>query len=462
MKYLLTVILIIHSFLSLFSQNSIVREEYFEQNNHQWEKVSIVERAFDNQGIMTNEKRLYFDNSLNKWIPQTDIWFDQAGNEIRTIRQFFINNDLGFFKEDIQRTFNESNQVLAEKIFIRENKNSAFVLNQRIENIYFEDCSYLQKNYFHDPMSENKLVFSNQSLFIFDKDCRYAATIFSPTEDKPIDRLKNEVRITYNILSNGNKNRVVERIICADTFGCDDWEVVHNQTYTTEGKLVMEINGSINDFFRQTTTVEYATDKITYTYENFRRTNGQPNQTLFSRIITIVDTANNTLFRKRFEPFYFDELRNIYDKNGLIQQTLFESTTKDSTGLNVYVDTTNYLYQYYCDSLVAEQITDYGSIQSRTTFSYLHPAKCGSISNIGNLFLFPNPAVHTINVTNPAFIGGAYELEIYDSFGRFIRNVVNYRGETQTIDVSDLTNGVYYLSIQQKENRTTQTFVINR
>lgn len=462
MKYLLTVIIIILSFLSLFSQNPIVREEYFEQYNNQWEKVSIVERAFDNQGIMTNEKRLYFDNSLNKWIPQKDMWFDQAGNEIRTIRHFFINNDLGFFKEDIQRTFNESNQVLEEKFFIRENKNSDFVLNQRIETSYFDDCSYLQKMYFRDPMSENKLVFSNQTLFIFDKDCRNAATVFSPREDKPIDRMKNEVRITYSNLSNGHENRVVERMICADTFGCDDWEVVNNQTYTTEGKLVMEINGSTNDFFRQITTVEYATDKITYTYENFRRTNEQPNQTLFSRFVTIVDTAGNTLFRKRFEPFYFDELRNIYDKNGLIQQMLFESTRKDSTGLNVYLDTTNYLYQYYCDGLVAEQITDYGSVQSKTAYSYLHPAECGTISNIGNLLLFPNPAAHTINVTNPAFISGAYQLEIYDSYGRFIREATNYRGETQTIDVSDLANGVYLLSIQQEENRTTQTFVINR
>lgn len=460
MKTLLIALFEILCFLPLFSQNPIIREEYFELNNNQWDKVSIVERVFDNQGILTNTKELYFDSSIKKWIPQTETWFDQFGNRIRTRRQFFIDLNSGFYVEENKKTYNESNQLLLSETYIKADKNSELYLQRREVLTYFADCSYLQKSYFQNGTSEEDLLFSGLTLTITDDNCEFITGVSSGREDIPMERLRDQVRITYSTLRNGQRQRLVEQMTCPETFGCDDFKFSKQETFNADDQLIYGIYGAATDFFRRITTIDYQADQTTYTHELFNRTNNQPTVTLSSREITTIDTAGNILSRKLLFPFSINETQNTYDEQGEILQTIFGFTRKDSTGLNVFADTTNYTYQYYCDGLISERVVDFGNSKSKVAYSYLYPAECGTLSNIGNIAIFPNPATNMLNVINPAFINGAYVLEIYDNLGRFISSNINYRGETQSIDISDLSNGIYYLSIPLEKDRTTQRFVV--
>lgn len=460
MKISLTVLLITIFSLPLFSQNPIIREEYFELNNNQWNKVSIVERAFDNQGILTNTKELYFDSSMKKWIPQTETWFDQFGNHIRTRRQFFIDLNSGFYVEENKQTYNESNQLLLSETYIKADNNSELSLQRREVRTYFDDCSYLQESYFQNGPGEENLLFNGATLTITDDNCEFITGVAGNRQNIPIERLRDQVRITYSTLRNGQQQRLVEHMTCPEIFGCDDFKFSKQETFNVDNQLIYGIYGAATDFFRRITTIDYQTDRTIYSHEFFNRTNNQPTVTISSREITTVDTAGNLLSRKQFFPLSFSEFQNIYNEQGKILQSISAFSRKDSTGLNVFPDTINYAYQYYCDGLISERVTDYGDFKSKITYSYLHPAECGTLSSIGNIAVFPNPATNILNVTNPAFINGAYDLEIYDNLGRFIRRSSNYRGETQSIDISDLPNGIYYLSIPLEKDRTTQRFVV--
>jgi len=143
MKKLLAVLLTLYYLFPLFSQNPIVRETHFEQQDNQWNKVFMVERTFDNQGILTTEQQLYFETAIEQWVPQNSKWFDRAGNEVRENRQYFAGIDLGFFVQDIRRTFDKNNQILTEEFFQKEDKNSQLMLTNRNEWEYLPDCSRL-------------------------------------------------------------------------------------------------------------------------------------------------------------------------------------------------------------------------------------------------------------------------------------------------------------------------------
>ena len=138
------------------------------------------------------------------------------------------------------------------------------------------------------------------------------------------------------------------------------------------------------------------------------------------------------------------------------------STIKDSTGLQIYRDTTDFIYQYYCDDLIAEQITDYGNYGTKTTLSYLYPAECGQTNTITDFSLFPNPVNSLLTIENEAFVNRSYSLDIFDINGRYIRSISNYRSNAVTVDVANLPNGMYQLSIQNEAGRITKPFTILR
>ena len=465
MKNILTVFYFILLSFSLFGQNPIIREEQFELYTNEWEKVSITDRAYDNLGNLINEQHLYYENALQKWIPRLENWYDAAGNNIQTTRQFFQSLDLGFHEESVKRQFNKNGNIIVEEFYVKENRDRKKILYRKIESEYLENCSYLQRYYYLDNTQEidlQELKLTALLLILYDKNCDYAHTVNASNLGLDLNSLKSQVRITFEPTRTGGKRRIVERLVCPKTFGCDTWAVRSRNTYDNQGRLIIEESGNPNDFFRRITSTSYEPDQIVTTIETYAKFNNLPTQSLSGRDIYINDLDGKVLSTQRIEALSSFGTHLEYNEQGLVQRSFFTRTIKDSTGVVTFRDTTNYSYQFYCDDLPSEQVIDFGNYKNKTTFSYLKPADCGPNNSISDFLIFPNPASSLINIENEAFVNGKYTMDIFDMTGRHIRSVTNYRSFAQNINIDDLPNGVYQLSIQHIDGRITKPFIVQR
>ncbi|GEM_PF-3100330 len=462
MKKLLAVLLTLYYLFPLFSQNPIVRETHFEQQDNQWNKVFMVERTFDNQGILTTEQQLYFETAIEQWVPQNSKWFDRAGNEVRENRQYFAGIDLGFFVQDIRRTFDKNNQILTEEFFQKEDKNSQLMLTNRNEWEYLPDCSTIKRIYYRNQATKGELSFQGIQFTLFDENCEYVYLV-SNNRDVPVERLRNQIRLRFESLEDDKERRIVETLACANEFGCEEWAFKEQKTFDADGQLLSFITGSREGFSRSITNFEYQPTQTTTIFQRFARLNNLANQSLVSRIIAVTDTSGQLLSRQIHEPFSFSETINEYDEKGLITQTFFENRQKDSTGIKTFRDTTDYRYQYYCDGLMQSQIVDYGGFKTKIEYSYLLPADCGeSTPELLPFGLFPNPANNLLNLVSEQFVNGAFSFSIIDAYGKVIHQQQNYRDNNQVIDISPFSNGVYFLQLNNQDKVATKSFIIAR
>lgn len=71
--------------------------------------------------------------------------------------------------------------------------------------------------------------------------------------------------------------------------------------------------------------------------------------------------------------------------------------------------------------------------------------------------LFPNPSSTTLTIKSTISISG--DLRIIDSFGRVIRTINNNSTSQIVIDISDLSNGIYYIQSIEKGINLSKTFI---
>ncbi len=463
MKISLTVIALILSYLSLFSQNPIVREELFELNNNQWNKVSIVERSFDNQGALTTEQELYFETAFQKWVFRNKKWFDAAGNEVRTIRRFFRGLNLGFGVQDTRRTFNDKNQVLTEETYFQEDKNRPVFLTNRNEWEYLADCSIIVRFYRQDQATDAELYFHNLQFRLFDEDCKFVRFVFND-RDISVDRLRNQFRLSFESLENGKQRRIVETLTCPNEFGCDEWAIREQKIFDADGRLLYFENGSKEDFSRSITNFEYLPTQTIRTFQTFTRLSNSTRQLLESRTVIVRDTSDSILSILSASPLSFSETTFAYNNQGLVTQRFSENTRKNSTGIETFRDTTSFSYAYYCDDLLKTQTIDYGNdFKTKVEYSYLKPADCGEVTDeILPFNLFPNPATNVLNLTSEQFVNNTLSFSIIDAYGKVIYQQRNYRGINQVIAINAFPNGVYFLQLKSQDKIATKSFIIAR
>lgn len=461
MKKLLHIIFLLFH-LVLFAQNPVTQETTYRlTNENEWRKVSVLDNTYQNGLLIKTAQRTY-NSVLDDWFLSNEEWFDSENRSVRKISRSFISRANGFFVRDNQFTYNETGQLILTLAYSKRGNDQPLTLDTRTEVVYFDGCSYLESIYVPDNRDVQKLVFSNSVLALYDAECRFVRFVFSTRETDQFADLQQKVRVRYETLPNNESRRIVEELACPlGVDNCDQWDVKERLLFDEMGRDIQREIGSVNDFVRTVTDITYESDQKIFDIKTFINLDGI-SQRLTGIELEILALDDQLLYRRRLEPFAEEEWNYKYTTDGLIEQEVYQRNSKSAAGINVFNDTTNYNYQFYCDELVSEVITRNQNNQTRTTYNYLHPTDCGIMTELNELSIFPNPANNTINISNNAFINNAYELEIYDSQGRFIRSIQNSRGAIQSIEVADLQNGVYYLSIPQGNERTTQSFVVNR
>jgi len=88
----------------------------------------------------------------------------------------------------------------------------------------------------------------------------------------------------------------------------------------------------------------------------------------------------------------------------------------------------------------------------RITFTYSGPTSISETINEVDFNIYPNPAYNTITIKSTASISGS-SYSITDQTGRMVLKGM-LSDETTTIDITSLTNGIYFLKIGEKSQHT--------
>lgn len=457
------------SFLFLFlfviclvsAQNPIVKEEIFFQyeNDGPYVKTRIIERFYKNDQL-TNEKELSFEEELNDWYPIKETWYNELGKEIRVKDQYYYGPNLGFYISDTHSTYTEEGQLLGREIFIKENKNEPMQLWAIEEVDYLEDCSFVNKYFFRENPNDEELTFDYQTLSLYDEECRFVERIYSQRSNESIDQLRKQIRIHFDTTSDGYKRRLVERLICPETFGCNDWERINLMVFDDVDRVIVNEEGSRDGNYRVSRNITFESDQTIYTTKIFRKLPNQDRQDLSLIEETIRDLNDNILSFKRVESSSNQVSTFIYNDKGLLLQEIRQRAQTFMSVEEVFLDTIYYTYQYHCNDLVFEQnrlSTDY--VSSRTTYSYLYPIECDSIIMEPLLLkIYPNPTTNTLSIEGLTFSTPISLIEIIDSKGSVIETSTTI---SSGIDVSNLSNGCYFLNIKGLDGRSiyNQSFI---
>lgn len=80
------------------------------------------------------------------------------------------------------------------------------------------------------------------------------------------------------------------------------------------------------------------------------------------------------------------------------------------------------------------------------------------------LLIFPNPVNDLLNISLNSNIAASTEVVVSDLMGRNVKNsIINFDGHSpMTMDVSDLTKGVYILSVKNNHCSITKRFSVGK
>ncbi len=86
---------------------------------------------------------------------------------------------------------------------------------------------------------------------------------------------------------------------------------------------------------------------------------------------------------------------------------------------------------------------------SDTSYStvYLATAGIGNAMGIGDITVSPNPATDKLYISSRQFISGQYHISITNAYGQVVKEYSTTQQQVQYVDVTDLVNGMYFLTV---------------
>jgi hypothetical protein len=182
---------------------------------------------------------------------------------------------------------------------------------------------------------------------------------------------------------------------------------------------------------------------------------------------------NDTDYYKFTMPVGYDYLvkSSAYDK--YYNQSVGGYTVDADVMYNVNNSWWNGSFDNYVDSFIIHggetltymvyPYTQYSMGHYQLNVQFLRTAATGiesSINKNATLTISPNPAQNLIHIMGVDFKNAT--LIITNAIGEEMRNELIASGNQQTIDISKLANGVYFLTIKNAEQYNTSKFVVNR
>lgn len=103
-----------------------------------------------------------------------------------------------------------------------------------------------------------------------------------------------------------------------------------------------------------------------------------------------------------------------------------------------------------------------GSWVSLTEFEIIEASsKINTIIDDGEIVLYPNPAKNKLNITFSKKINSDTKLAIYNSLGQLLISKNKRNGHTESIDISELSRGIYSIVISNNQLSINKVFIKN-
>ncbi len=169
---------------------------------------------------------------------------------------------------------------------------------------------------------------------------------------------------------------------------------------------------------------------------------------------------------------YYMNLANVYFPEMQVRHVNFQAGDSDHTSFNQngymgiypFEDYQNYSpYIHGANDLIGPSVNSFEMSQRYTQMNVACVATLAvldtesvSENNMNNVNLFPNPAQNTLTLTN--VYEGISEVQIINSIGQIVKEF-SFESTT-TVNISDLTSGVYFVKVLG-DNNITKKLVVN-
>ncbi len=141
--------------------------------------------------------------------------------------------------------------------------------------------------------------------------------------------------------------------------------------------------------------------------------------------------------------------------NGVIYYWYHNNTLIDSTASNFILPDSTGIYFV--------QVIDSAGCSANSTSIYYSTTNIISILDKAVISVYPNPGTEYIHVSGKGLDFGVYNLNLSNTLGQVLREIeFTYEKESfeQLVDLSEITEGVYYLTIYS--NKVHKTFKVQK
>ena len=199
---------------------------------------------------------------------------------------------------------------------------------------------------------------------------------------------------------------------------------------TTTGPPVIEVSGA-GDFMP---FVEGFGNNDAFKPSNFQQ--GPPNKNGAGQTTTSIEGLY-PFYGQGFEPWNWYE-PNCYSTSSNMQAL---NPGASPSKADLYIDT----IMGYASPRLYKLLIDN---------SYMGPSGINEVKDILSLNIFPNPASSELNISVTANEKPIANVQLFDVTGRMVKEVSNINAFVKTIGVTELSNGIYTLSVKLTDGST--------
>ncbi len=206
-----------------------------------------------------------------------------------------------------------------------------------------------------------------------------------------------------------------------------------------------------------------ANDQI---FQNFHNSNLNTNIGKFSKIKKFIKTKNytaakalnTTITPQNLIETNSKEVNRIYLNRIAVDSIIYSSDSLILYNIAMQSPLTGGNAVYNARAILDISVTDNFQTNNNT---FLLPLVKPQVSNYSNIKIYPNPANDKLFIQLDDTMNGMAIIEINDLTGKLIYNTsINADFKLQTIDISKVSKGIYYLRISNNKSSNNQKLVI--
>lgn len=458
MKIKLALFLSTMYWVAVFSQNPIIKEEHYHLIGNEWGKVSVTERSYDENYALTYQNFAYFEDRLNDWLINEEVYYDINGEVIKRIFRYYLNDKI-ITSESITK-YNEKGQLLYKSTSEQNGVEASFLIWEEQKSTFFNEYTFVLK-YYRRPAVSEALQLNSQNLYIYDEEYRFVKAIYLDKEVKNYEDYINSYEIVYENLSDGRRRRTVTY---HDPVDSKSSYVLRKETFDEHGKTLFLENSFCPSCPLEVTETQYSEEQVKEIQSIYQKGDPVGSLSLSCRREVTKTPDGSILQRIQAKPFnsytqdfLYNNLGYLMEIKSVSQQKLESGNIEESTSIKFYD------YKYNCDSLPLERTESEKGIyfKTRIDYTYLFPTFC-ELNNTEEFSanIYPNPVDDLLTLESTYFLIEQPTFDIIDPLGRVIKKEVGQPEYIQTINTSDLLQGTYFVSFRTKNKRVSKPFVV--